>query len=111
MSQLFACRGIQVVQELDLARVDERLTVKTQLLDVCGFMQETRFVVGIGINGVERLNAGRACRLQNRAAGKQQFSPFRRALSTQVTHIIFRTQCNTDQALGGVGNFYRAGNA
>ena len=99
------------MQEFDLARVDERFAVKTQLLDVCGFVQETRFVVGIGIHGVERLNTGRTCSLQNRAAGKQQFSTFRGALSAQVTYIVFRTQGNTDQTFGSMGNFYRASNA
>ena len=58
----FLRRGIQVVQQVNLARVDQRFAVKTQLFDVGGFVQEARFVVGIGIDGIEGLNPGKSAR-------------------------------------------------
>lgn len=38
VNQLFTRWGVQVVQELDLTRVNKRFAVKTQLLDACGFV-------------------------------------------------------------------------
>ncbi|CQC23649.1 Uncharacterised protein [Salmonella enterica subsp. enterica serovar Typhimurium str. DT104] len=75
-----------------------------------GFLQETGFVVGVGIDGIEGLNAGGTRGLQNGAAGEQQFGAFRRAFGAQVANIVFRAQRNPDQPFRGVGDFYRAGN-
>ena len=69
---------VQVVQQVNLARVDKRFAVKTQLFDMRGLFEETGFVIGIGIDGIERLDTCGAGRLKNGAARKQQFSAFRR---------------------------------
>ncbi len=99
------------MQQINLTRVDQRFAVKAQLFDVGGFLQESGFVVSVGIDGIERLNTRRTRGLQNGAASEQQFSSFRGAFCTQVAHIVFCTEGDTDQTLGSVSDFYRAGNA
>ncbi len=49
-------RRVEVVQQINLTRVDQRFAVKAQLFDVGGFLQESGFVVSVGIDGIERLN-------------------------------------------------------
>lgn len=80
------------MREFDLARVDERFAVKTQLLDVCGFVQETPLVVGIGIHGVERWTPAEraACKIEQQ--GKQQFEYLPVSAQCGLRTIIFRTR-------------------
>lgn len=73
----FLGRCVEVVQQINLTRVDQRFAVKAQLFDVGGFLQESGFVVSVGIDGIERLNTRRTRGLQNGAASEQQFSSFR----------------------------------
>ena len=60
----FLGRCVEVVQQINLTRVDQRFAVKAQLFDVGGFLQESGFVVSVGIDGIERLNTRRARGLQ-----------------------------------------------
>lgn len=73
----FLSRCVEVVQQINLTRVDQRFAVKAQLFDVGGFLQESGFVISVGIDGIERLNTRRARGLQNGTACEQQFSSFR----------------------------------
>ncbi|MGQ7790657.1 hypothetical protein ACULNC_25955 [Shigella flexneri] len=40
------------MQQINLTRVDQRFAVKAQLFDVGGFLQESGFVVSVGIYGI-----------------------------------------------------------
>lgn len=65
----FLGRCVEVVQQINLTRVDQRFAVKAQLFDVGGFLQESGFVVSVGIDGIERLNTPEraACKMEQRA--------------------------------------------
>ncbi|MNI49818.1 hypothetical protein D3C73_1044490 [compost metagenome] len=64
MDHLFGGGCIQVVQQFNLPGVNQGFAVETELFDQRRLLQETGFVIGIGINRVERLNASRPSRLQ-----------------------------------------------
>ena len=88
---------VEVVQQINLTRVDQRFAVKAQLFDVGGFLQESGFVVSVGIDGIERLNTRRRARPAkwNSVRTAVQFLPG--AFCTQVAHIVFCTEGDTDQ--------------
>lgn len=46
------------MQQFNLTRIDQRFAVETELFDVFRFVNKAFFVIGVGIDGVERRNTG-----------------------------------------------------
>ena len=91
------------MQRFDLARVDDGLAVEAQLLDEGRFRDEALFVVDVGIDGVQSVDAGGSGRVEDHAAGEQQFDAVASG-GLQVGDVVFRAERDTDQTVGRVGD-------
>ena len=91
------------MQRFDLARVDDGFAVEAQLLDEGRFRDESLFVVDVGVDRVQRVDAGAAGRVEDHAAGEQQLDAVASG-GLQVRYVVFRTQRDTDQTVRGVGD-------
>ena len=81
----FLGRCVEVVQQINLTRVDQRFAVKAQLFDVGGFLQESGFVISVGIDGIRTFSSRGDMSMGTAAAGSNMtFSPSRNGTSLDL---------------------------
>ena len=97
-------RSKHLVDDFNLTRVDNRLTVEAQSLDEFHLPTEGIHVVQIRVHSVQRVDAGSTCSHDNHLASLQQFNAevgvvALCALCLQVGAVVLGTECDTHHAL------------
>ncbi len=72
--RFFLGRCVEVVQQINLTRVDQRFAVKAQLFDVGGFLQESSFVVSVRNRRYRTPEYPQSARPAKWSSEQQQFS-------------------------------------